>query len=368
MKQFNAFIIKEFYHILRDKRTIMILLIMPIIQMILFGFAITTEIQSVRVGILDPSNDLATQQIVEKFNNNEYFKVVLKLNNANEIEHAFQRNKVDFVVAFEDNFYERMNHMGIANIQLIADATDVNNATMITNYATGIINIYQQQMLSQSIPPIQIIPQVRMLYNPQMESSYTFVPGVMGLILMLICAMMTSISIVRERERGTMEVLLISPMKPIYVVIAKLVPYFVLSCVNLITILLLSVYVLNVPIAGSLFWLAIISLIFIITSLSLGLLISNIVTTQLAAMLVSGMVLMMPTMLLSGMMFPIESMPKLLQYLSCVIPARWYISAVKKIMIQGVDIVYATNELMILATMTIFLIVVGVSRFKNRLE
>lgn len=368
MKQFNAFIIKEFYHILRDRRTIMILLIMPIIQMILFGFAITTEIRSVRVGVLNPSNDIVSQQIIEKFNNNEYFKVVLKLENDGEIEQVFQQNKVDFVIAFEDNFYERMNHNGIANIQFIADATDVNSATMITNYATGIINVYQQQMLSQSMPPIQIVPQIRMLYNPQMESSYTFVPGVMGLILMLICAMMTSISIVRERERGTMEILLVSPMKPIYVVIAKLVPYFALSCINLITIMLLSVYVLDVPIAGSLFWLATISLIFIITSLSLGLLISNIVSTQLAAMLVSGMVLMMPTMLLSGMMFPIESMPKLLQYISCVIPARWYISAVKKIMIQGVDIQYAANELIILVGMTLLLITIGVSRFKNRLE
>lgn len=367
MKQFNAFVVKEFYHIIRDKRTVMILLVMPIIQMLLFGFAITTEIRSVRVGILNPSNDIITQEIIDKFNSSEYFEVVCNIGNLNEIEEAFQSNQVDFVVAFEENFYENLHHIGVGNVQFIADATDVNSATMITNYATGIINIYQQQKLSQTMSPIQIVPQIRMLYNPQMESSYTFVPGVMGLILMLICAMMTSISIVRERERGTMEILLVSPMKPIFIVLAKLVPYFVLSCVNLITILLLSVYVLEVPIAGSLFWLSVVSLIFIITSLSLGLLISNIVESQLAAMLASGMVLMMPTMLLSGMMFPIESMPEVLQYLSCIIPARWYISAVKKIMIQGVDIQYAMNELLILVGMTVFLIGVGVSRFKNRL-
>lgn len=201
-----------------------------------------------------------------------------------------------------------------------------------------------------------------------MKGAYNFVPGVMGLILMLICAMMTSIAIVREKERGTMEILLVSPLKPIFIILAKAVPYFTLSCVNLCTILLLSVYVLGVPVAGSIFWLAVLSLIFILVSLSLGLLISTIVKTQVAAMLASGMVLMMPVMLLSGMMFPIESMPWPLQWLSNIIPARWYIVSVKKIMIEGLDISFAYNELFILSAMAVLLMAVSLRKFKNRLE
>ena len=203
-----------------------------------------------------------------------------------------------------------------------------------------------------------IVPQLKLLYNPQMKSAYNFVPGVMGLILMLICAMMTSISIVREKETGTMEVLLVSPVKPLFIILAKAVPYFVLSFVNLTTILLLSVYVLDVPVAGSLFWLVVVSLLFIFVSLALGLLISTVTRTQVAAMLVSGLMLMMPTMLLSGMIFPI----------SAVLPARWYIQAVRKLMIEGVDVSLVLMEVGILATMAVLLITVSFKKFKHRLE
>ena len=212
-----------------------------------------------------------------------------------------------------------------------------------------------------------IVPQLKLLYNPQMKSAYNFVPGVMGLILMLICAMMTSISIVREKETGTMEVLLVSPVKPLFIILAKAVPYFVLSFVNLTTILLLSVYVLDVPVAGSLFWL-VVSLLFIFVSLALGLLISTVTRTQVAAMLVSGLMLMMPTMLLSGMIFPIESMPVILQAISAVLPARWYIQAVRKLMIEGVDVSLVLMEVGILATMAVLLITVSFKKFKHRLE
>ena len=212
------------------------------------------------------------------------------------------------------------------------------------------------------------VPDVKLLYNPQMKSTYNFVPGVMGLILMLICAMMTSISIVREKETGTMEILLVSPVRPLFVILSKAVPYFVLSFINLITILLLSVYVLHVPVAGSLFWLIVVSLLFIFVSLALGLLISSVTRTQVAAMLASGLILMMPTMILSGMIFPIESMPLVLQVISDVLPARWYIQAVRKLMIEGVDVAFVVKEIIILAFMAIVLITISFKKFKNRLE
>jgi ABC-2 type transport system permease protein len=216
--------------------------------------------------------------------------------------------------------------------------------------------------------PFRITTETKFLYNPQMKGAYNFVPGVLGMILMLICAMMTSIAIVREKEMGTMEVLLVSPMKPILIILAKVVPYFVISFVNLITVLLLSVFVLGVPIAGSLFWLIIVSMLFIFVSLSLGLLVSTLTESQMAAMLISGMAFMMPVMLLSGMMFPIESMPMPLRILSNVIPAKWFIIAIKNLMIKGTGISAVLKEILILCVMATVILTVSFKKFKNRLE
>lgn len=367
MKQFIAFVRKEFYHILRDKRTLLILLGIPVVQIVLFGFAITTEVNNIRVAVYDPSNDVSTQRIINQLDASKYFKVSERIHSPSEIETLFQKGKADLIVVFSEQFDNNIRHTGEAGIQLIADATDPNTATMLTNYAVNIIGEFQRQLMSESNIPIQIVPEIKLLYNPQMKSAYNFVPGVMGLILILICAMMTSISIVREKETGTMEVLLVSPMKPIYIIIAKAVPYLVLSCVNLVTILLLSVYLLDVPVAGSLFWLGIISLLFIFVALALGLLISTIADTQVAAMLISGMGLMMPVMLLSGMIYPTESMPVVLQWVSDVIPAKWYIMGVKKLMIQGLGVSYVWKEIGILTVMAAVLLTISLKKFKVRL-
>lgn len=240
-------------------------------------------------------------------------------------------------------------------------------STSQSNYAASIVSSAGQEMLPPNVFVSRLTPDVKLLYNPQMKSAYNFVPGVMGLILMLICAMMTSISIVREKETGTMEVLLVSPVRPLFIVLAKAVPYFVLSFVNLTTILLLSVFVLDVPVVGSLFWLVMVSLLFIFVSLALGLLISSVTSTQVAAMLASGMILMMPTMVLSGMIFPVESMPVILQYIGYY-SARWYIQAVRKLMIEGVPVVLVLKEIGILLLMAVVLITISIRKFKYRLE
>ena len=366
---FLSFIKKEFLHIFRDPRTMLITLGMPVVQIILFGFAITTEVKNVRVAVFDPSQDVSTQRIINRLQVSEYFDIThLESSYAPTLLNSmFSEGIADLVVAFSDRFDESLMHTGKASIQLIADATDPNQATLLTGYASSIIADFQQELMRERSIPFLIEPEIRMLYNPQMKSAYNFVPGVMGLILTLICAMMTSIAIVREKETGTMEVLLVSPIKPIFIILAKVAPYFTLSVVNIISILLLSVFVLDVPIAGSLFWLAMISLVFIIVALSLGILISSIVTSQVTAMLVSGMLLMMPVMLLSGMIFPIENMPAILQWFSHIIPARWFITAVRKVMIEGVDVSYAAKELAILAGMAVFLIGMSVKKFKVRL-
>lgn len=367
MKQFSAFVRKEFYHIFRDRRTMMMLLAMPVVQIILFGFAITTELKNIHVAILDPSNDVVTQKIIERLGANEYFSVQRTLHSPQELEQVFRRGEMDMAVVFSERFADNL-YTGDARVQLISDATDPNMAATQTNYASSIIAAVQQELLPPGVSVPLIVPDVKLLYNPQMKSAYNFVPGVMGLILMLICAMMTSISIVREKETGTMEILLVSPVRPLLIILAKAVPYFVLSFVNLITILLLSVYLLHVPVAGSLFWLIVVSLLFIFVSLALGLLISSITRTQVAAMLVSGLMLMMPTMVLSGMIFPVESMPVVLQVISDVLPARWYIQAVRKLMIEGVDISLVLKEVGILALMAVVLVTVSLKKFKNRLE
>lgn len=368
MKQFLSFVRKEFIHIFRDWRTMLILLAMPVVQMILFGFAITTEVKNVNVAIYDLSKDVSTERIANRIAANSYFTVVDGPKNSQEIDGVLQQKKADLVLVFEAGFHNNLLHTGEAAVQIVVDATDPNQGTMMANYVSNVILQYQQELAANIRPSLIILPEIRMLYNPQLEGAYNFVPGVMGLILMLICAMMTSISIVREKEKGSMEVLLVSPIKPLYIILSKAVPYFFLSIVNLLTILLLAYFVLQVPIAGNLLLIILVSLLYIVVSLLLGLLISNMVHTQVAAMLISGMGLMLPTMLLSGMIFQIESMPVFLQWVSNVIPAKWYIGMIKKLMIQGVSGVYVLKEVGVLALMGVFLLVVSLKKFSVRLS
>lgn len=368
MKQFISFVKKEFYHIFRDHTTMAILLLLPVLMLILFGYAITTEVKNSKIAVYDPSNDVASRAIIEKFHASEYFSVVRLLEYPDDIDRQFRSGEVKMVVVFGDRFYEQLLHTGKAQIALIADGSDPNSAQSVVNYATSIIGGYQQEKMQINQLPYSIEPRVKLLYNPQMKGAYNFVPGVMGMILMLICAMMTSISIAREKEKGTMEVLLVSPVKPLSIILAKTVPYFFLSLVNLTTILLLSVFLLGVPIAGSLLWLIGLSLVYIFVNLSLGLVISSVVESQLVALLISGMVLMLPVIMLSGLMFPIENMPLVFQWISQIIPAKWYIIGVKKIMIKGLGFEAILPELLILSGMAILFVSISLKKFKYRLE
>jgi ABC-2 type transport system permease protein len=368
MKAFLSFVRKEFYHIFRDGRTMLILLAMPVIQIILFGFALTTEVKNVQVAVLDGSRDVSTREIIRQLEASEYFDVK-SIHRPDDIDRLFRQGRANLVLVFGAHFHENLLRTGEASLQLIVDASEPNQAATWVNYASRIFESRQQAMSrGGSAADFRIRPEIRMLYNPEMKSAYNFVPGVMGLILMLICAMMTSIAIVREKEMGTMEVLLVSPIRPLYIIVAKMVPYFTLSMVNLTTILLLSVFVLRVPVAGNLWLLLLLSLLFVVVALALGLLISNVVKTQVAAVLVSGMGLMMPTMILSGMIFPIENMPAALQGLSALLPARWYIAAVRKLMVQGVGGLFVLREFAALALMAVVLLAVSLKKFKIRLS
>ena len=370
MRQLRAFVRKEFYHIFRDLRTTVILLVMPIILIILFGYAITTEIQRVPIAILDHSRDELTLKITDRLEASEYFDRFAMIESIDEAHELFRKGKVHMVVVFPARYAEHPD----AQIQILADATDPNEATQLTAYCSAIINEQlrahglRNQPRLVSVSPMQGVRSIpQLLYNPQMKGAYNFVPGVMGLILILICAMMTSIGIVKEKEMGTMEVLLVSPLKPVYIILAKAVPYLMLSVVNIATILTLSYFLLDVPIHGSLILLVSVSILYAIVSLCLGLLISTIADTQQAAMLLSGIALMLPVILLSGMMFPIENMPKPLQILSNIVPAKWYIIAVRDVMIKGLSVFAVIKEISILSLMAAALVLLSVKRFNIRL-
>ena len=355
MQQFTSFIIKESRHILRDRRTMLILFGMPIVMMLIFGFAISTDVKNVRTVVVTSSLDHVTQEAVARLSASEYFDTVRNVRTPAEAELLIRQQKADMAVVFGQDYATR--HAGL---QIITDGADPNMAQMYSRYASEILRPHDNK---QEASPLSM----SLLFNPQMRSCYNFVPGIMGMLLMLICAMMTSISIVREKERGTMEVLLVSPVRPLLIIVAKVVPYLVLAFCILCFILGISHFVLDVPIAGSLGWIFAVSGIYITVALSLGILISTIARKQLVALLASAMMLILPCILLSGMMFPIESMPKILQCISAIMPPRYYISAIRKLMIMGVSIDKVTHELTVLTAMAAGLLTVALLNFKKRL-
>jgi len=367
MKQLITFIQKEFHHILRDTRSMLVLIGLPIVQLLIFGFAITTEVRNANIAILDNSKDEVTQNIITEIENSQYFDIDRTISNNDQIEKAFKSGKIKLAVVFQPDFQNELSHSNKAQFQIISDATDPNQATTLTNYVSSIVMDYQNEMNKQNKLPYTIKTEIRMLYNPQLKGAYTSVPGVMGMILLLISAMMTSIAIVREKELGTMEILLVSPMKPWLVVISKVIPYFIISLINVATILILSVFVLGLPIEGSLFLLIGSTIIYIFCALSLGILISTVTETQQAAMLISLLGLMLPVVMLSGYAFPIANMPAILQILSNLVPAKWYIIIVKNIMIKGIGIEQIWKELLILLAMTGTFLLISIKRFKIRL-
>lgn len=361
MSQFVSFVIKETKHILRDKRTMLILFGMPVVMMLLFGFAISTDVRNVRTVVVDSSLDHKTQSVITALGASEYFDIMYNVSTPAEAERLIRNQKADIAIVFPQDFAGTSG-----KIQIIADGADPNMAQQYSNYATQIIagHIGAGQTLSSITPQLS----TKLLYNPQMQSSYNFVPGIMGMLLMLICAMMTSISIVKEKERGTMEVLLVSPIRPLMIIVAKAVPYLLMALIILAAILLMSRYILDVPLAGSIFWIVMISGIYILLALSLGLLISTIATTQLVALLMSAMMLLLPSVLLSGMMFPVESMPVILQYVSAVMPPRYYIECMRSLMIMGTEIRNILPEVLTLTCMAAFFLLVALAKFKKRLE
>jgi ABC-2 type transport system permease protein len=368
MKQLLAFIRKEFYHVFRDPRTLLIMFGLPVVQVILFGFALNSEVKNARLVIVDYSKDVNARALIGKIKSSDKFIVEEALLNQEQIEKIFKKGDVKCVLILPGEFGQALIHNGSVQVQILADGTDPNTAKTIINYLSIIINNYQQQISSDAHLPYLIIPETRMLYNEEGNGSLNFIPGVMALVLMMVCTALTSVAIVKEKEMGTMEVLLVSPFKPIYVLIAKAIPYLVLSLANFTLIVLLAVFALHVEIKGNLLLIFLESTLFIITCLSLGLLISNVTNSQQTALLLSMMVMMMPTIIFTGFIFPLENMPLIFQMAANFVPARWYYVIIKTVMLKGLDFTYVWKETLILTMMTILLLSIALKNFKIRLQ
>ncbi len=367
MKHFLGFVKKEFLHIFRDRRTLVILFGIPVVLMMLFGYIITTEVKDAKIAILDHSRDETTRKIIDKLASSGYFIISEYIQNEQQIESLFREGKVKEVVVFEPDFGLKLQKENTASVHLIADASDANSANLVINYTAAIINDFVAHENELRRVPMQLITESRMLYNPELKGVYMFVPGTMAMILVIICALLTSISLVREKETGTMEVLLVSPLKPAQIIFGKVTPYIALSFVNVITILLVSNYVFGLPVQGSLILLLAECLLFITLALSIGILISSITNSQQVAMFASLLGLMLPTILLSGFIFPIDNMPGWIQWICWLNPTTYFIIILKTIMLKGLGFAFVWKETAILLATTLFLLFVSTKKFNVRL-
>lgn len=366
--RFGAFLHKEFLHILRDRRTLIILFGIPLAQLLLFGYALTNEVKNVNIAIADYSHDEMTKKIIEKIDASTYFNITQIVHSPSEYDDLLRSGKVKEIVVFEPNFSEKYISNGKADVQLLADASEPNTAQLIINYTSSIINTYGLSEEAQTNNPANINIKIRMLYNENMKEAYNFVPGLFAMILMLISAMMTAITITREKETGTMEILLASPLKPFQIILGKVTPYFCLSIINAAVILVIGTQLFGVPVKGCLCLLVFEILLYIFLALSLGVMISSVVSNQMAALAMSGFGLMMPTILLSGFLFPVKNMPLALQILSNVIPPRWFVEINRSIMIKGDTLAVLWPQTLILMGFAALFLFVSFRKFKIRLE
>lgn len=367
MKQFIAFVKKEFYHIFRDRRTLLVLFGMPLAQLLLFGYAITTEVNNANIGVYNQSPGQYSKILVDKMVSSGFFRLAENVHSEAEMLEVFRKNKVKLIMVIPTDFELKVSR-GEARVQLIADGSDPNLASILTASAEAIIMTWMKGKVSQNIEIETINPQVRWHYNPELKSADMFVPGVITIILMLVSAMLTSISITREKELGTIEILYVSPLKPVTIILGKVVPFAILSIINTVLILGAAYLIFSVPVNGSILLLLAESMLFIMTSLGLGVLISTVSNTQQTALMLSLFALMLPTILLSGFIFPISSMPWPLRVISNVIPAKWFLVIIKGIMLKGLGFSYFIKETLILLGMTLFFIALSIKKFKIRLQ
>ncbi|MDR0363491.1 MAG: ABC transporter permease [Bacteroidales bacterium] len=366
MKGFRAILIKEFQHIFRDRKTLAMVFVIPVVMIILFGYAISNEIKNTKIAILNHAHDPLSYTLIEKVTSTNYFQNIKFLHGNHEIEEIFREGKVRLVLVipdrFEQSFYKEKN----ATVQLVADASDLNNTVTLVNYMQTIVSDFQaeQNVLLPNMQPFQI--NVKMEYNPEMKSVYMFVPGNIAMVMVIVTALMASITLSREKESGSMRMLTITPIRPIFVILGKILPYMIISFFSAIVILLMAVFIFQMPINGGIALLLLICLIFMLTAASFGILVSTFAPSQQVAMIATMMGLFMPTMLLSGFIFPIENMPWILRVFSNIVPSTWFIIAIKDVMIKGAGFVGILKPFLILILLNIVLITITLQRISKK--
>ncbi len=367
MNALRGLLAKEMYHILRDRRTLAVVVLMPVVQVVLFGFAIRTDVKDIRLAVVDPSPDHVTLEIRNRLEASEAFRSVAVLRNTGTLNELFGSGEAQEAVVFEPDFATRLAKGQTAHVQIIADATEPNTASTRQNYALSVIRDYERE-ISGAAAGVQIVPQMRMRFDPTAESSHLFVPGLMAFVLTIISALMTAISLTREKETGTMEALLVSPLRPWQIIVGKVLPYLAIGFVGVLLVIAEARVVFDVPLRGSLLLLLGEGLLFILVSLALGMMISARTSSQRVAMMGAMIGTMLPTMLLSGFIFPIESMPGILQWISNLIPARWFVSVARSIMLKGVGLDLLWPQTLILCVMAFVLLAVSTRSFHIRLD
>lgn len=358
---------KEGYHILRDRRTLAVLIFMPIVQVILFGYSIRTDVKDVRLVIVDPTPDATTLELRNRFRAAGTFRIVAVVPTEADLAPLFETDTAQVAVRFQPRFGERIAAGEMAQVLVITDATEPNSGSARQNYVTAVIQNYQQE-LRQRAGRIRIVPETRARFNPTRESTNLFVPGLMAMVLNIIAALMTALSLTREKETGTMEALLVSPLRPWQIIIGKVAPYLAIGFVSVIAVLLEAKLVFHVPVRGSVPLLLFEGMLFILVALSLGILVSARTSSQRVAMMGALIGTMLPTQMLSGFVFPLESMPPLIQWIANVIPAKWFVLVARGIMLKGVGLAYLWPETLVLGVMTLLLLAASARSFKVRLQ
>lgn len=365
MKTFLPFIIKEFYHIFRDMKILLILFIMPIVLVILFGFAIRTDVKDANIAILDYSKDELSISLTDKLLSSGYFICESNLESAGQIDDEFKKGSIKLALIIPEDFSENFYRYGSSKIQIITDGTNINTSTVLRNYIESIVERFRQDKLNIISESQLIDVNLRMIYNPEMRDIFVFVPGILALVLMLVSAIMTAVSLSKEKESGTLKILTVSPLRTVHIIVGKVLPYLLIAICNTIIILLLSVVIFDMPIQGSMWSLMAVCLVFLTTALTLGIFISALSSTQLIAIVISIVALFLPTMMLSGFIYPVENMPYALQIVSNVFPATWFIIAIKAIMIKGSSITTIWFELSVMGCMSLFFVLASVFMYRK---
>ncbi len=366
MSALTGLLRKEVYHILRDRRTLAVLLLLPVVQVILFGYSIRTDVEDVRLAIVDPAPDPTTLAIRDRFSATHVFRIVAVLPSLAPLDHLFETDAAQVAVMFEPGFAARLARGESAQLLVISDATEPNSGAARQSYVAAVVQQYERDRMPAG--GVRIVTEARARFNPTRASANLFVPGLMALVLTIISALMTALSITREKESGTMEALLVSPLRPWQIIVGKVTPYLAIGFVSVLLVLAEAHLVFHVPIRGSVTLLLAEGLLFILVSLALGILISARTSSQRVAILGALMITMLPTQMLSGFIFPLESMPRVLQWIANAIPAKWFVLIARGIMLKGVGLAYLWPETLVLVAMAVVLMTAAARSFNARLQ